>query len=662
VNRFSARHLPALLRRISLLDRVALGIVILYAAIRIFEFEHSIPSPTFLGFLAVAAAIYLVARILPWVRNQLLWRLRNRLIVAYVFIAVVPIVLLSTMLGVAMYLLYMQLGAHLLYDDLQARIHTIRADAQSIADEIREQASHGASPVDERVLSRPEIVSLIAAARSEWPGLEVSLNRGRPLLESGDGRHFAGFSEFRGKLSIAAAEREVMPAGSFTVLVRAPVDSSLLDSLPSDLGPIQLTLLDPPGRGQDQGGTISINGSLYVFGERVASSQRKLGPAANWLDVPVNVASTFVASHVERGSEPSPATVLVMTSLRPFAINKSLFTTVGAVGPLLLNILRGVGVIFLILELAAVATGIVLTRTITRAVADLYDATLHIRRGDFSRRVQVHKRDQLGALGESFNQMTGSVTELIEEQRQRQRLENEVSIAREVQQELFPQSLPVLPGLDLAAICRPARVVSGDYYDFLTLGPARIGIALADISGKGIFAALLMASLQAALRSTAVLDSSCGTAELISRLNRHLFKNTSDDRYATCFYAVYDSKTHTLTYTNAGHPAPFLIRGGRLEQLAEGGTVVGLFEDPVYAQNSVEVAPGTLLVVFSDGLTEPENVYGEQFGVARLKDEVLRQCDMPAPDLAEKLISVAEQWSGTSEQADDMTVVVARMG
>jgi phosphoserine phosphatase RsbU/P len=662
VNRFSLHHLLALLRRISLLDRVAVGIVILYAAIRMAEFERSIPSPTFLGFLVLAASIYLVARILPWVRNHTLWRLRNRLMVTYVFIAVVPIVLISTMLCVAMYLLYMQLGAHLFYDDLSARINTIGADAQSIADEIREEASRSASPVDETVLARPEIVSLIAAARSEWPDLEVSLNRGRPLLGSGDGRHFAGFSEFRGKLSIAAAEREIMPAGSFTVLVRAPVNASLLDGLASELGPIALTLLEPAGRGPGQGGTVSINGNLYVFGERVASSRRKLGSRANWLDIPVNVASTFVASHVERGSEPSPATVLVMSSLRPFAVNKSLFTTVGAVGPLLLNILRGFGVIFLILELAAVATGIVLTRTITRGVADLYEATLHIRRGDFSHRVQVHKRDQLGALGESFNEMTGSIAELIEEQRERQRLENEVSIAREVQQQLFPQSLPVLPGLDLAAICRPARVVSGDYYDFLTLSSTRIGMALADISGKGIFAALLMASLQAALRSTVVLDASCDTAELVSRLNRHLFKNTSDDRYATIFYAIYDSKTHMLTYTNAGHPAPFLVTDSRLEQLAGGGTVVGLFEDPVYGLNSVEVAPGTLLVAFSDGLTEPENVYGEQFGVARLRDEVLRQRDMPVLDLAENLVSVAEQWSGTSEQADDMTVVVARMG
>ncbi len=199
---------------------------------------------------------------------------------------------------------------------------------------------------------------------------------------------------------------------------------------------------------------------------------------------------------------------------------------------------------------------------------------------DFSHRVRVLNRDQLGSLGESFNEMTSSISEAIEGQRERQRLENEVEIAREVQQQLFPHTIPSLPGLELAAICRPARVVSGDYYDFIPLDGSRVGIALADISGKGIFAALLMASLQAALRSTASLEGRAGSAEIVSRLNKHLFRNTTDDRYATLFYAVYDSEAKTLTYTNAGHLAPIFIEGGgTVRALDQGGTVVGMFEE-----------------------------------------------------------------------------------
>jgi sigma-B regulation protein RsbU (phosphoserine phosphatase) len=204
--------------------------------------------------------------------------------------------------------------------------------------------------------------------------------------------------------------------------------------------------------------------------------------------------------------------------------------------------------------------------------------------------------------------------------------------------------------------------VSGDYYDFIRIGPTSIGIAVADISGKGIFAALLMASLQAALRSTATLDGNCNTAKLVTLLNGHLFRNTSDDRYATFFYATYDSETHMLSYTNAGHPAPFLVTRDCVQQLDQGGTVMGLFEETPYTQVTLQVPPGSLLIAFSDGLTEAANVYTEEFGMKRLKDEILRHRELPVQALMESLIAAAEKWAGTAEQADDMTVVVARMG
>jgi len=275
--------------------------------------------------------------------------------------------------------------------------------------------------------------------------------------------------------------------------------------------------------------------------------------------------------------------------------------------------------------------------------------------------VRVQKRDQLGVLGESFNEMTTSISELIEEQRKRQRLENEISIAREVQDQLFPRSIPEMEGLELAAICRAARGVSGDYYDFIRLGPTRIAIAVADISGKGISAALLMASLQAALRSQAVLDGTGSTAAMVSRVNRHLFYNTSEDRYATFFYAVYDSNTHTLEYTNAGHCAPVFVADGKVTILDSGGTVVGLFDETPYESTKILAPPNSLLVAFTDGLTEPENVYGEEFGARRLSDEILRHREAPAQRIAQDLIDAAEQWAGTPEQADDMTVVVAKL-
>src|SRR5256886_9089134 len=187
----------------------------------------------------------------------------------------------------------------------------------------------------------------------------------------------------------------------------------------------------------------------------------------------------------------------------------------------------------------------------TTLFRSLYQATQFVKAGDFSHRISMKQQDQLAELGESFNTMTASIGELVEVENKRQRLENEISIAREVQNQLFPSTLPSVPGVEIEAICKAARSVSGDYYDFIQLSATHIAIAIADISGKGISAALLMASLQAALRSQMLTEGSelLSMSELVSRLNKHLVRNTGDDRFATFFIATYDSATRTLRYT-----------------------------------------------------------------------------------------------------------------
>jgi phosphoserine phosphatase RsbU/P len=664
VNGFSPRRISVFLRRTSPVDRIALAILFVYGVMRVSAaIAAPIPLTGFVGFLAFLAAAFLLVRLIPWFRTKFMWTLRNRLIVAYVFIAVVPVILLLTMVGVASYLLYLQLGAHLLHDDLQERVSIIATQSESIANAVEHEVDAGASLQNETILNRPDVEDSIAAAKQYWPNLRVRLNGGTRLLRSNNGTRFSGLAENEGKLWFAAAERREAASQNFTLVVSAPVTPELLDGFRSELGPIEVVLWRPATAG-DPGGALRYQNAdrSYVTGERISSRSRALSPSSNFFDFKVSGLSVFEATYMEDGKESGTVPVLASFSLRPSALNRRLFSTVGAIGPLLISVLLAVGVIFLLIEIAALATGVVMTRTITRAVDDLYEATVRVRSGDFGPRIRVHQRDQLGALGSSFNEMTSSISELIEEQTKRQKLENEIVIAREVQSQLFPQVLPSLPGLQLAAICRPARVVSGDYYDFITTGPHCVAIALADISGKGIFAALLMASLQATLRSQATLDSNCGTAELVARLNRHLFRNTSDDRYATFFYAVYDSQARTLTYTNAGHLGPFLVEGNTVKELTEGGTVVGLFEEYPYTQQTIKVEPGSLLVAFSDGLTEPENVYGEEYGSLRLKDEIMRQRAGVPDRIAENLIAAAEQWAGSPEQADDITVVVARMG
>lgn len=652
------------MRRTTLRDRIALAVLVLYGLVRFAAaLNISLPFSSLLGLLAFFAVFYFIFRLLPWVRNQLLWRLRNRLIVAYIFIAVVPIVLLLTMVALAGYGIYLQLGAHLLHDDLNEQISMLSTDADTIAGAIEQEGPGKTGSLTEQTLmSHPGVASLIAAARMEWPEFRAMPNRGLHLVKAGNGHHFAGLVEFEKKLWLASAESRSGPAGPINILVAVPLTPIVLDALGADLGPIHLLLLEQSTGGAGAKTGIKFENESYEIRQQVSSKKRTLAPPANWLDMRVVGASTLEAARAEAGETESFAPVLASFSLRPSVLNHRLLTSVGSIGPVLVSVLVVVGVVFLILELVALATGVVLTRTITRAVGDLYQATLHVRRGDFSYRVPVPKHDQLGALGESFNEMTTSVADLIETQRQKQRLENELSIAREVQEQLFPRSLPSVPGLDIAAICRPARTVSGDYYDFISLSPSRLVIALADISGKGISAALLMASLQAALRIQAHLNGHSAPGELVKRLNAEMFRNTSDDRYATFFYGVYDAHAKTLTYTNAGHLAPFYVANGKVQRLDEGGTVVGMFEDCDYEQKTLKIEPGSLFVAFSDGLTEPENAYGEEYGMERLKEEILRQRNVSAQKLAEDLIAASEQWAGSAEQADDITVIVARMG
>jgi phosphoserine phosphatase RsbU/P len=171
-----------------------------------------------------------------------------------------------------------------------------------------------------------------------------------------------------------------------------------------------------------------------------------------------------------------------------------------------------------------------------------------------------------------------------------------------------------------------------------------------------------MASLQAALRSQMLVDGSktLSTAELVSRLNKHLVRNTGDDRFATFFIGIYDSATRALRYTNAGHLPSLLIGNGSAMHLDVGGMVLGVIEDLAYQEGSLSVPPDALFVAYSDGLVEPENVYGEEFGIPRLEDAAIRAKGATPLMVAESLMAAAEEWAGTPEQADDMTVIVAR--
>jgi sigma-B regulation protein RsbU (phosphoserine phosphatase) len=234
----------------------------------------------------------------------------------------------------------------------------------------------------------------------------------------------------------------------------------------------------------------------------------------------------------------------------------------------------------------------------------------------------------------------------------------EMDIAQQVQRRLFPQVMPVLRTLEYAGGCRQARAVGGDYFDYLELAPGRVALVLADVAGKGISAALLMAALQASLRSQHAAVS--GPDALLRAVNRVFYPSAAPNRFATVFYGEYDDATRRLRYVNCGHNAPALMRAdGRVERLPATATVVGLFAELECAVAEVTVEPGDVLLIFSDGASEAWSDSGEEYGEERLIQTALSHVGHPAAEMIDAITSAVQVFSG-AEQEDDLTLVVAR--
>ncbi len=243
---------------------------------------------------------------------------------------------------------------------------------------------------------------------------------------------------------------------------------------------------------------------------------------------------------------------------------------------------------------------------------------------------------------------------------QRMMMSRELEIAREVQERLFPQKLPQVAGLEYAGYCRPARGVGGDYYDFLPLADGRFGIAIGDVSGKGIPAALLMASLQASLRGQTMAGNR-NLASLMSNLNRLIFDLSPSNRYATFFYAEYDPATKELNFVNGGHNPPMILRGKEWIHLEAGGPVVGLFGAAEYEQSQVTLQAGDLFIGFTDGISEAMNSADDEWGEDELANWVVDRRGMGVGALIPEIMRGADEFAAGAPQHDDMTVVVARV-
>jgi sigma-B regulation protein RsbU (phosphoserine phosphatase) len=388
-----------------------------------------------------------------------------------------------------------------------------------------------------------------------------------------------------------------------------------------------------------------------------------LPPAANRFDAEVVWFATVPAFDWSTPGRTSDLELAVLT--RVSAVLSTVFYRKADLAQELLEtaLIAGV-VVFVLVEIVCWVIGITMTRNITGAVHHLYEGTHRIMQGDFSHRIEIHGKDQLAELGVSFNRMTENLARLLTVAKEKERLQSEIEIAREVQNQLYPRVTPQTESLRLTAVCRPARIVSGDYYDYELALDNRVALAIGDVAGKGISAALLMATLQSSLRTQLNThvngDGPPSAARLVSQLNQYLYANTSPEKYTTLCLGLYDEATGSFVYTNGGHLPPALVRRDVVTRLDVNGTVVGAFPFAEYGESRIALEPGDLLVFFTDGVTEPENEYGEMFGEERFLDLLARNAHLGEDEIVRTVIESVRAWTGSDELQDDMTLLLAR--
>jgi phosphoserine phosphatase RsbU/P len=688
---------------------MALFLLLLQKLVVFFKFSAGTSLGWWVGFLSSIAIVLFTVLAFRWLKTKLLWRLRNRLIVTYVFIGVVPTLLLVAMVFATLYLFAGQFANFIVTSEIHLHLHSVEAVNSAMAQDLAAQLQRGQTPVVELLdnLRKSEVI---------WKHREVCAWQGsRPLPICGDGKGgtpfaFPGF--VRGRFSEIVRDHDglylrtatVLPVHSekLTVVSSEALDQDLLQEIAANLGEITLYTigLEMPessnssaaGKAGDapmssspdasplQGQKSTIDGEVHAIVTAGA-----LPAAASMFDhqitfgTPLPVVNWKTGDHEERAP-------LVRVQTRPSVLYSRLFAALGDFAKGVEFILLGIAVVLAIIELLALVIGTSLTRSITGSVAQLYKATQHVDRGDFSHRIPVRSRDQLADLANSFNKMTTSIERLVLEQKEKQRLENELVIAQEVQAQLFPREISQLESLEVHGYCRPARTVSGDYYDFLVINADKMVLAAGDVSGKGISAALLMATIHSAvraysmegipilrepiavgavagsgmLRASRLQGLEVSPAALLALLNHQLYASTPQEKYATLFLGLYDAGSRRITYSNGGHLPPVIMsQDGSIRRLDQGGMVVGLFDNLSFDEASVQLEPGDIFLAYSDGVTEPENDFGE-FGEARLIDLVRENRDLPLLEITERVTAAVDDWIGDQEQPDDITLVLAR--
>jgi sigma-B regulation protein RsbU (phosphoserine phosphatase) len=652
--------LKSFLRRFGWVEKTFIAAVVLYI---ILLFAAPGTGWTALAqFITFLLGLWIVGRVLRVATRHAIWRLRNRLIVTYLFIGGVPILLIAALVGIAVYGLASQVSVYFVTSELDRRVDTLREAARGLAYNDNPNRLETMRRMCE-YLYKDRFPGMVMLTRTPSGLLRYPPNSviEPPRRGAGDIAGLAVLGD-----SFYAWAHQNFPGGDITVL--APMGTDELSRLVPNLGTAHLLRTRPAGRSS---GTQLMVGNQNVVVEKPQQASVKLPPPAFRGDTPINFAALLDVVHYDNPAK-TDRTFLYVSS-RLSAVYDVLFTRRSDELQLVPIVLAVNAVLFLIVEIVSLVVGITMTRTITRAVHHLYEGTQRVMQGDFSHRIQVKGSNQLSDLGHSFNLMTGRIETLLDVAKEKERLQSEIEIAREVQSQLYPKKVPDIRTLRLTAVCKPARMVSGDYFDYECVSDQTVALAIGDVAGKGISAALLMATLQSSLRSelrnSAGLSVAAGnghpaspisTASLVLRLNEQLYAYTSPEKYATFYLGIYDEGSGLLRYTNAGHLPPVLVRSGEASRLNVDGTVVGAFPFARYEESRIQLQSSDLLLCFTDGASEPENEFGEMFGEERLVELVLRNAHRSDAQIIESIIGAVEEWTGTPELQDDMTLLLAR--
>jgi sigma-B regulation protein RsbU (phosphoserine phosphatase) len=666
---------------------------------------------TFVRVGLLVSLAYFLSRLVMFARRRFLWRVRRRLVVSYIFIGVVPALLLVAFFLFGGALMFLNVSGYLFKSGVDHVVDDARVIAQAAADEIsRAQGTRAAAPAGGAATAAEARTVRAALERryenhlERYPGLSIAYvprvapntpapapapAAGTTPIVAGEWAHmvpptnipawvsaggFAGIFVYTPPEDTEdlhlVARAVAFPAGrdqAVGVIVDLPLDEQVLEQIHQATGiePGAVSLVreqDPvqpmTGRQRGEGESPPVMRTIQT------------GTGSKWL---WNWLVFMDFRDWERG-ETATFNMAIRVSMRDLyqrissAQSRIMNRTIGEFTLMFLGI---IGFLFIIIEFAAFVMGLTLALSITRSIHSLFHGTERVRFGDFAHRIEVRDRDQLGELAESFNAMTANIEDLLQQAQEKRRLEEELRIAREIQMSLLPRGAMRMEGLNVTAICVPAREVGGDYYDFFPLDDKRLGVLIADVAGKGTSAALYMAELKGLMLSLSKICHS--PRDLLIQVNSILSHNLDSRSFITMTYIVIDVGARTLTYARAGHTPliQLLASNGRRREsnvLQPNGMVVGLqidgFEahfEALLEEMCIAIAPGDVFVLFTDGVTEAMNLDQDLFGEDRLRDIVEEHADLPSEQLRERIMREVEAFVGEADAHDDMTMILLKI-